>query len=186
MVRAWGSWHALPASTMTRAMCWWATTGAELYTAVSAARTPATENPSPQLIEVRTLRWQLIEAITLPKPAEGASCNGCGLCCVAEVCDLGRALGDDRNCKALIQNPDRTFSCGLVADPYSYFPEDDLKTWRMLDQMSGNNAGELALKKMNAEALGAGRGCDSDDDYAAQILAEARVNHQLNLDLPGP
>ena len=24
-----------------------------------------------------------------PKPAEGAPCNGCGLCCLAEPCPLG-------------------------------------------------------------------------------------------------
>jgi hypothetical protein len=36
---------------------------------------------------------------------------------------------------------------------------------------------------MNAEGLGAGRGCDSDDEEAAQILEEAHANWQLNLPL---
>lgn len=129
------------------------------------------------------LRWQLIEAVVLDKPAEGDPCNGCGLCCIAQVCDLGVTLGDDRNCRALIQNTDNTFSCGLVLDPYRFLDADAVKPWRIIDEMSGGNAGEQALKKMNAEGLGAGRGCDSDDEEAAQILEEAHANWQLDLPL---
>lgn len=49
------------------------------------------------------MRWNLIEAVVLDKPKEGSPCNGCGMCCIAQVCDLGLTLGDDRNCKALIR-----------------------------------------------------------------------------------
>ncbi|WP_017519973.1 hypothetical protein ACQCLI_32060 (plasmid) [Pseudomonas nitroreducens] len=129
------------------------------------------------------MRWQLIEAVVLDKPVEGDPCNGCGLCCVAQVCDLGMALGDDRNCRALIQNEDFTFSCGLVVAPYRYLADQDLEAWLALDRMSGTNAGEEALKQMNAEALGAGRGCDSDDEEAAKIFEEALDNWQLSLPL---
>lgn len=129
------------------------------------------------------MRWQLIEAVVLDKPAEGDPCNGCGLCCVAQVCDLGLALGDDRNCRALIPNEDFTFSCGLVVDPYRYLAEKDLEPWLAIDRVSGGNTGEEALKQMNAEALGAGRGCDADDEEADQILAEAVANWQLSLPL---
>lgn len=129
------------------------------------------------------MRWQLIDAVVLDKPAEGDPCNGCGLCCVAQVCDLGLALGDDRNCRALIQNEDFTFSCGLVVDPYRYLAEKDLEAWLTIDRVSGGNVGEKALKQMNAEALGAGRGCDADDEEADQILAEAVANWQLSLPL---
>ncbi|HEJ2342222.1 TPA: hypothetical protein ACWLUJ_005739 [Pseudomonas aeruginosa] len=127
------------------------------------------------------MRWQLIDAVVLDKPVEGDPCNGCGLCCVAQVCDLGLALGDDRNCRALIQNEDFTFSCGLVVDPYRFLADKDLEAWLAIDRVSGGNAGEEALKQMNAEALGAGRGCDADDEEADQILSEAGANWQLSL-----
>lgn len=129
------------------------------------------------------MNWHLIESVSLDKPTYGDPCNGCGVCCIAQVCALGEALGDDQNCKALIQNPDRTFSCGLVADPYRFISEDSLAVWRAIDAMSDGNAGEEALRKSNAEALGAGRGCDSDDDAAQEFLDEARANLQLPLPL---
>ena len=38
-----------------------------------------------------------------PKPAEGAPCNGCGLCCLAEPCPLGMLVSRRRTgaCVAL-------------------------------------------------------------------------------------
>ena len=38
-----------------------------------------------------------------PKPAEGAPCNGCGLCCLAEPCPLGMLVSRRRTgaCTAL-------------------------------------------------------------------------------------
>ncbi|MEA8593044.1 hypothetical protein PZT57_30825 [Pseudomonas aeruginosa] len=129
------------------------------------------------------MKWHLIESVSLDKPALGSPCNGCGVCCIAQVCDLGVALGDDQNCKALLQRSDGTFSCGLVEDPYRFIPEVDLSKWLTLDQMSGGAAGEQALKSLYAEMLGAGRGCDSDDEALQECIEEAQRFCQLPLSL---
>ncbi len=131
------------------------------------------------------VNWHLIESVTLDKPAHGDPCNGCGLCCIAEVCKLGVALGDERNCKALIINADGTFSCGLVVAPYRFADEDSLATWKAIDAQSGDGSGERALSEMYAQMLGAGRGCDSDDAAIRDFLDEARRFSQLPLLLPG-
>lgn len=129
------------------------------------------------------MNWHLIDSVSLDKPVYGDPCNGCGVCCIAKVCELGEALGDDQNCKALIQNTDRSFSCGLVVDPYRFISEESLAVWKAVDAMSDGNAGEQALRESNAQALGAGRGCDSDDDAAQEYIDEARANLQLPLSL---
>lgn len=127
------------------------------------------------------MAWHLIESVSLEKPPYGDPCNGCGICCIAQVCALGLELGDDQNCKALILNADRSFSCGLVTDPYRFISDESLMVWKALDEMSGSNKGEESLKKSNAQALGAGRGCDSDDEAAVEFLQEALDNLQLRL-----
>lgn len=105
-----------------------------------------------------------IPVITLEKPAIYSPCNSCGMCCIVQVCDLGVALGDSEKCKALIANADNTYTCGLVADPYSYIDEASAKSWKKIDSFKPDEKpGEAALKVMYAEMLGAGRGCDSED-----------------------
>ena len=55
-----------------------------------------------------------------PKPAEGAPCNGCGLCCLAEPCPLGVLVSRRRKgaCVALRwSDVDQRYWCGMVADP---------------------------------------------------------------------
>ena len=57
-----------------------------------------------------------------PKPAEGAPCNGCGLCCLAEPCPLGVLVSRRRRgaCAALRWDEDaKRYLCGVVADPAS-------------------------------------------------------------------
>lgn len=54
------------------------------------------------------------------KPAEGAPCNGCGLCCLAQPCPLGMLLSRRRTgaCVALRwSEPDQRYWCGAVSDP---------------------------------------------------------------------
>ena len=54
------------------------------------------------------------------KPAEGAPCNGCGLCCLTEPCPLGMLVSRRRTgaCAALRwSDADRRYWCGMVADP---------------------------------------------------------------------
>lgn len=54
------------------------------------------------------------------KPPEGAPCNGCGLCCLAEPCPLGVVVSLRRKgpCKALRwSDDDQRYWCGMVSDP---------------------------------------------------------------------
>jgi hypothetical protein len=54
------------------------------------------------------------------KPAMGAPCNGCGLCCLAEPCPLGMWVSRRRSgaCKALQWNASaQQYRCGMVVDP---------------------------------------------------------------------
>ncbi|MFK4132014.1 hypothetical protein ACI2KR_06925 [Pseudomonas luteola] len=127
------------------------------------------------------MNWHLIDSVTLDKPLYGDPCNGCGICCIAQVCRLGIELGDDKNCKALIQNSNGSFSCGLVADPYRFVNEDELEVWQKIDRLTGSNHGEQALKERFAAELGAGLGCDSDDETAAEMIDEAKDYRQLSL-----
>lgn len=126
--------------------------------------------------------WHLIESVSLEKPQQGAPCNGCGVCCIAQVCELGLALGDPINCKALIRNPDLSFTCGLVADPYRFIPEDELQVWKFIDSRQAG-AGESRLKRLQADLLGTGRGCDCDDDVIRSLRDEAMAHYQLDLSL---
>ncbi len=57
------------------------------------------------------------------KPAFGAPCNGCGVCCAAETCPWARLLFWQRRgpCPALIWNTEgRRYFCGLLIDPARY------------------------------------------------------------------
>lgn len=128
--------------------------------------------------------WNLIHSVSLEKPHCGQACNGCGACCIAKVCDLGVTLGDDQNCIALQRQSDGSFNCGMVTDPYRYMADNDLLTWKGIDDLEGNSAGERALKAMHADMLGAGKGCDSDDQAMSDYLEEARANYQMCLAFP--
>lgn len=104
-----------------------------------------------------------IPAITLDKPAFGHPCNGCGTCCIEEVCELGRELGDTERCLALVAFNDGSYGCGLILNPYQYLPSDRLVQWQRIDAVAGSGEGEQALKNYFLNALGAGLGCDSPD-----------------------
>lgn len=55
------------------------------------------------------------------KPAEGAACNGCGVCCAAEPCPLGILVTGRLQgaCRALQwrDGPPGLYRCGLVSAP---------------------------------------------------------------------
>lgn len=109
----------------------------------------------------------------LDKPLLGQPCNGCGLCCILVVCDLGRELGDADVCRALLQQPEGRFACGLVLEPYRFMGEESLARWRRIDALGGD--GQAVLREMYARALGAGRGCDSDDAAVVEGLEQIRL-----------
>jgi hypothetical protein len=82
------------------------------------------------------------------KPATGAACNGCGLCCAAEPCPLGMLLSRRRRgaCRALHWDAaGGRYVCGALADP-----------GRWLHALPRRWA-----RRLVARWIGAARGCDS-------------------------
>lgn len=86
------------------------------------------------------------------KPAYGAPCNGCGVCCAAEPCPVGWLVFRQRSgaCPALRwQVADERYVCGLVTAPGDYL--------RWLPQ-----GWRPAVSRWLAGRIAAGVGCDSD------------------------
>lgn len=84
------------------------------------------------------------------KPALGAPCNGCGVCCASEPCPLSRLLLGHRHggCPALTWQAER-YVCGLVVTPATHL--------RWLPVRWAALAGRLARRW-----IAAGAGCDCD------------------------
>lgn len=99
-----------------------------------------------------------IHAAAPAKPAVGAPCNGCGLCCAAEPCPLSRLLLGHRQgaCPALQWDAAATrYACGLVQAPARHL--------RWLPARAEALAARLARRW-----IAAGRGCD----FAAELLVD--------------
>lgn len=82
------------------------------------------------------------------KPAHGAACNGCGLCCAAQPCPLGMLLSRRRHgrCRALLwQGGEGRYVCGVLARPGRWLP--------------GLPPGWA--RRLVAHWIAAARGCDS-------------------------
>lgn len=65
----------------------------------------------------------VLHAAAPPKPAVGAPCNGCGVCCGIAPCPLSRALLGHRGgaCPALAWQADaRRYVCGLLVAPTAH------------------------------------------------------------------
>ena len=80
-----------------------------------------------------------IAALAPPKPALGAACNGCGVCCLSEPCPVGMLVSGRRRgpCRALRwQSGAARYRCGLATVPW--------------------------LGVLTRRWIAAGRGCDSD------------------------
>ena len=55
------------------------------------------------------------------KPAPGAPCNGCGVCCLAEPCPIGMLVSMKRSgaCTALRwDGATRRYTCGMLDDAH--------------------------------------------------------------------
>jgi hypothetical protein len=66
--------------------------------------------------------WQVvhIHPAAPAKPALGAPCNGCGVCCLAEPCPIGIVVSHRRTgaCAAVRwDEPQQLYRCGMVEDP---------------------------------------------------------------------
>jgi hypothetical protein len=86
------------------------------------------------------------------KPAEGAPCNGCGVCCAAEPCPLGVLVSGRRtgSCAALSWTADAgQYRCGLVTAP--------TQVLRWLPAAAGPLVSRLARRWISAAS-----GCDSN------------------------
>ena len=81
----------------------------------------------------------LLRADAPPKPAVGAACNGCGLCCAAAPCPLG-VLVSRRwrgRCRALVW--DRTqslYRCAMAATPALVLPWLPRASWAWVARAS--------------------------------------------------
>jgi hypothetical protein len=93
-----------------------------------------------------------IQAEAPPKPALGAACNGCGLCCLLEPCPLGILVSRRRRgaCAALIWHEEaQRYQCGMIKAPGRFVP---LSGPRM--------AGWVA--RLARHLISAGQGCDAE------------------------
>ena len=80
------------------------------------------------------------------KPPFGAPCNGCGMCCAVEVCQLGvQAFGAIAAPCPALQFYQGRFWCGLLFLEYE-----------------ARRQGIIALPLIE-QALAIGRGCDAED-----------------------
>ena len=91
------------------------------------------------------------------KPALGAACNGCGLCCALEPCPVARLflLQWRGSCRALLWNdPDSRYECGMLRQPLRWLPW--LPAW-LAPQAS----------RLIARLIASGCGCDADLEVGA-------------------
>lgn len=85
------------------------------------------------------------------KPAAGAACNGCGVCCASEPCPLGMLVSRRRRgaCAALVWvDAERQYRCGLILQPAGHLP-------------AGLRWVAPALARAARRWVAAGRGCDA-------------------------
>ncbi|QZA77917.1 hypothetical protein K4H28_00290 [Deefgea tanakiae] len=86
------------------------------------------------------------------KPAIGAPCNGCGVCCAAEPCPIGILISRKRQgrCTALQWDDVQTrYVCGMVAQPDAYLNVNCSWLNRLISRWA-------------RRWIAAGVGCDSD------------------------
>lgn len=92
-----------------------------------------------------------LQPLAPAKPALGAACNGCGVCCSWQPCPVGMLLSRRRQgaCTALLwQDRPRHYRCALVDGARQRWPA--LPRWA-----------EAALRRLARRWIAAGAGCDS-------------------------
>lgn len=110
------------------------------------------------------------------KPALGTTCNGCGVCCLAEPCPIGMLLSRRRTgaCNMLLWDPlKRQYRCGVLVHP-----REILK--RTLPRGLRWSARWLAplLGRLGVRWIAAGVGCDSSLELVS-TTAQAMVANGL-------
>ncbi|MEL4180002.1 hypothetical protein AABB87_14385 [Roseateles sp. PN1] len=102
-----------------------------------------------------------------PKPALGAACNGCGLCCLSEPCPIGMLVSRRRHgaCSALRWSDESSrYVCGMLLAP------GEVLGWRPQGWPNRHLAPWLARR--SRRWIAAGIGCDAD--LQAETAAELR------------
>jgi hypothetical protein len=88
------------------------------------------------------------------KPALGAPCNGCGVCCAAGPCPVALAFLHQRrgSCKALQwDEAGQAYRCGMVRDPGYYLHW--LPAWSI-----------SIVQRLVLRWIAAGTACDAADE----------------------
>ncbi len=104
-----------------------------------------------------------------PKPAVGAPCNGCGLCCLAEPCPVGvlvtrRTTGA---CQALQWSATAArYECGMLTHPTHHLGLPRWLGFLGLERMSPKSPLNRLLRRWSARMIAAGIGCDAALDVA--------------------
>lgn len=96
-------------------------------------------------------RLILIHPAAPPKPAVGAACNGCGVCCEAEPCPIGVLVSGRLKgaCAALVwHEAGALYRCAMVSDPA-----------RVLRWLPA--AAAPALSRLARRWISAASGCDA-------------------------
>lgn len=105
----------------------------------------------------------LIHPDAASKPAPGAPCNGCGVCCLLEPCPLGVALSGRRHgaCVAVRWHDDvALYRCGALSEPVDILDQVLARPLRRLAPwLSSTLAPTLA--RLAKRWIAAGQGCDS-------------------------
>lgn len=105
------------------------------------------------------------------KPAVGAPCNGCGVCCLLEPCPLGVMLYGHRQgpCRALRWDADALlYRCGAITLPREVLSERLPAFLQPVMPLLGS-----ALGAMAGRWVAAGKGCDCDAELAGDVPPSA-------------
>lgn len=116
-----------------------------------------------------------IQPLAARKPAAGAPCNGCGVCCLSEPCPLGMLLSGRRTgaCEALRWEASLCqYRCGAVTDAAAVLRQRLPRGLRWLAP-----AGVPLLGRLARRWIAAGQGCDSS--LEVQGPAEVESDRQL-------
>lgn len=108
-----------------------------------------------------------LQALAPAKPAPGAPCNGCGVCCAWQPCPLGMLVSRRRHgaCSALRwQAGERRYRCAVLAAPQALWPRLPARLQRLLQRLA-------------RRWIAAGVGCDSDLEVAP---AGPKATHDAN------
>lgn len=101
-----------------------------------------------------------IEPMAPDKPAWGAPCNGCGVCCLVQPCPIGMVLSGRRRgaCAALRWCPEQAiYRCGALAQPQQVLAA---RLPRRLRRLVAPLAPVLAALARRGIALDSGCDCD--------------------------